>query len=217
MAWTYIEQAIESGVVVDPRDIDACLAGLAGEMNGHLDRDNMSGEAVDEDKIQDQALVSIGDNQQYDGGASLQTIPDHQTGQWIVLSDLTESVTTSDGELIVDADANLKWEIPGTVGDSSSNYKFEMRLLVDGNPIAHTGWCHHRRPRTGQSLTGSIPVAAGTHTIEVQIRAWSDPWYLLTNINNGTQIANTKASNFGYTDRDIDLLAGNVVWVHRKR
>lgn len=212
MAWRWIPQAIETGVVTDPRDLVRNQAEFAGEFNGHIDRDNVLAAQVTSGKPQIQALVAAGHNPQ--AGAPLQTIAAGQTGEWTDIATMQTSVTTDDGEIIVDADVSSQWT--GT-GGSAGNEKREFRLLANGIPIAHTGWVHEARLIYGASMTGSAPTFKGTTLLQVQIRVWVDPAAGLTNLVHGLAWGVAYTANPMFTLSPVDILAGNVCWVHRKR
>lgn len=209
MAWRWTAQAIESGVVVDPRDFTRNQAEYAGEFNGRLDRDNVAEGAVTAAKPVVKSIVEVFSNPQ--SGSPLQQIPDGQAGQWHVITAATTTVDTEDGEIIVDADVNAQWE-----AYSVGNEKWACQLVVDGLPIAQTGWTHVGRLMTSQSMTGRAVVSKGQTTIQILIRTWSDPWTGLPAMNNGTAPAATYSQNSGYTIMYLDILAANVCGVHRK-
>lgn len=225
MAWRWPAQIIETGVVVDPRDFVRNQMEFVGEFNGRLDRDNVGLSEVASSDLATQALVSAGSNPQ--SGSPLQDIGANQSGAWVEITSMQTSVTTEDGEIIVDADVSAQWTLDfggfgyAFGGPINYNDKWETRLLVNGIPVAHCGWTHVARVTTLQAMTGSAPVMKGSTTIQVQIRAWSDPWTNLSQINNGTSTNNsttgTSADNPGHTTTPLSVLAGNVVWIHRKR
>lgn len=210
MAWRWPAQIIETGVVVDPRDFVRNQMEFVGEFNGKLDRDNVGLDEVASSDLATQALVSAGSNPQ--SGSPLQTIPAGQAGEWTDVTTLQTSVTTDDGEIIVDSDLNMVWTPAAVIND-----KWEARTLVNGSVIASTGWTHLIRTASTRSMTGSSPVMKGTTTIQVQVRAWSDPWTGLSTITNGTATNSIRTLNTGYTLGTLYVYAGNVVWVHRKR
>ena len=210
MAWVWQEQVLETGVVVDPRDYTRNQAVLAGEFNGHLDRDNVGEGAVTSGKPVVKGIVEVFSNPQ--SGAPLQQIAAGQSGAWHTITSATTTLDTEDGEVIVDADVNAQWE-----AYSVGNEKWACRLVVNGLTVANTGWTHIARLSTVQSLTASAPVTKGQTTIQLLIRTWNDPWTGIPAMNAGTAPATTYSQNSGYTVRYLNILAANVCGVHRKR
>lgn len=210
MAWVWQEQALESGVVVDPRDFTRNQAVFAGEFNGHIDRDNVGEGAVTSGKPVVKGIVEVFSNPQ--SGSPLQQIAAGQSGAWHVISSATTTVDTEDGEVIVDADVNAQWETYGV-----RNNKWACQLVVNGIPIANTGWTHLNRMSTVQSMTGSAVVTKGQTTIQVLVRTWADAWTEIAEMNAGTAPANTRDLNEGYTTFYLNIVAVNVCGVHRKR
>lgn len=214
MAWRWIPQAIETGVVTDPRDLVRNQAEFAGEFNGRLDRDNVTTANVTADRVQAKALVEAGEL--ILEAADVQAIPAHQTRGWIAVTALTDTITVTDGDLIVDADVNTQWDM-SALPNPRGNEKHILRLLVGGIPIAHSGWSHINRTMTTVSLTGSLSVVTGPVAVSVEISLWADPWYNLTALNNGSNIGNTFLFNYYETLHPLSILAGRLVWVNRKR
>lgn len=203
-------QALETGVVLDPRDVMQNFNELAREINGNIDRDNLQTGAVTGSKLESEGVVMVFDNPQE--GSPLHTIAVGSTGQWENITGMSVTDTVDDGEIIVDADVNYEW-----AGATQSNQKCQFRTLVNGVQIAETGWGHTNRLKTVHSMTGSWPVVAGSVTVQVQGRAWNDPWYHLGDVNNGRNTSATKAFNLSYTLDALNIVAGNIVCVVRKR
>lgn len=210
MAWRWTAQAIESGVVVDPRDFTRNQAEYAGEFNGRLDRDNVAEGAVTAAKPVVKSIVEVFSNPQ--SGSPLQQIAAGQSGAWHVITAATTTLDTEDGEVIVDADINV--QTAAFVG--TGNEKWACQLVVDGLPIAQTGWTHRGRTMTSQSMTGRAVVSKGQTTIQILMRVWEDPWRNVAEMNNGTAPSSTYTLNDGYTNAAYDILAVNVCGVHRK-
>lgn len=222
MAWRWIPQAIETGVVTDPRDLVRNQAEFAGEFNGHIDRDNVATSGLSVGKFEPYALVSVEWSKVI--GAPLQTITEGAGGAWVNLVDdaattnlgagLPAEIDVEDGELIIDA------QICGGFDYSAAaafNQKWSSRLLVNGLAIAHTGWSHESRKRTVQSMTGSATVVRGQAVISLQIRAWSDLYFHLSAYSNGTALSNPEfITNHEYTIADLDILNASLCIVHRK-
>ena len=213
MAWQHQTQAVETGVVTDPRDFILNVDAYAREMNGFLDRDNFAAAAVTSAKIGVQELVAAGQNPYGDyGGAIVQAISGG-AGQWTEVSAAQTTITVDDGEMIVDADIVIKSTLLGaTYGE-----KWRTRLTIDGVDVAFTDWVSLTRTMTGVSLTGSAPVTTGTSVVQVFVQHYVDPNRLLTDLANGTNGTATFAQNPTTTGGTLDVITGNVVWVNRKR
>lgn len=212
MAWRYLARAVETGVVIDPRDFVMNQTEFAAEFNGLLDRDNIATAGLVAADFEAATFVEA----RYDNalGAPLQTIDAGAGGSWVEITDVTTSFTVDDGELIVDADINVEW--PATA--VPTNNKWEARLLINGNAVAHTGWGHQVRLKGAQALTGSCSVSAGTATVAINVRAWADPWTELDAYDSGN-MADVEAAfmlNPMYTTFDLDILAANLAIIHRK-
>lgn len=208
MAWRWQAQIIEAGVVADPRDFSRNEDEFAQEMAGYFDRDNVGAGQITSAKIASKALVSAGSNPQQ--GAPLQVVPSGSGGVWVTIDALTTPVSVDEGELIVDVD--VECEVPAP----AQNHKWQARVLLDGSPIAYTGWTAGYRKRTTVSLTGSAPVVNGSSSVTVQVRMWTDAYYHIADIAAGKP-ATMKSNNTIYLLNDTNVLSGNVVWVHRKR
>ena len=217
MAFEHDGQYIAAGVTVDPRDLMVNVKGVAGEMGGHLDRDNVpSGAPIVPAKWAVQAIMSTGSNPVGgDGsGTALQTLLNGQTGTWTTITPLTTTVPTDDGAIKVAMDVNWTW--PGAVYQTY-NDRLEVRLLIDGRVMSSSGWSTLARLTDSASLTGYAPTTAGTVTISVQMRAYMAPYTHLNDIRDGINVSTNSQDNPTKTSVNIDILGGNVVWEHRKR
>lgn len=213
MAWQHQTQAVETGVVTDPRDFILNVDTYAREMNGFLDRDNFAAAAVTSAKIGVQELVAVTSNPYGTYGTVVVQTIGTSAGQWIEVSSAQTLVTVDDGELIVDADVNVE-----TVPTLQNNEKWRTKLTIDGVDVAFTDWVQIMRGLTCVSLTGSAPVVTGTSTVQVFIQYYADAWRYLTDLANGTNVAgNTFDSNPMTTLGSVSVWTGNVVPVNRKR
>jgi hypothetical protein len=209
MAYREPLQAVETGVVLDPRDIMVNFNELAREVNGHIDRDNLVTGAVTSAKIATQEIVYLFDNPVE--GSPVYTVAAGATGQWEDITDMSKTVTLPGGDLIVDTDVNFTWS-EGTYSE-----KCQFRTLVNGVQIAETGWFQIRREQTVANMTGSAVITAGSNTVSVQVRAWRDPYYHMSDVNNGLNKAATSTYNIAYTLNTITITAGNIVGLVRAR
>lgn len=218
MAYRFLEQALESGVTVDPRDFNLNADALAQEANGFIDRDNVQTGAVTAAKCKVQALTAVAQNPRGD----IATPTDVQvlsagTGAWTEIADMRTTATVSEGELIVDADLNIVCgSVPDPLNATPSN-KWIAMLTIDGIPVAHSGWVHFMRVWTGVSLTGSAPVRSGTSVIAVFVKLYRDPSLHLSDLLNGVT-----PGGYAYTDNPMTtagatVKTGNVVYVNRRR
>lgn len=213
MSWRFHTQAIEAGVVTDVRDFMLNVDAYAREMAGFLDRDNFQTGAVTSAKIGVQELVSITSNPYGTyGTVVVQTIASG-AGAWVEVTSAQTVVTVDDGELIVDADVNIE-----TVPTIQNNEKWRTKMVIDGVDVAFTDWVQIMRGLTCVSLTGSLPVTAGSSVIQVYVQFYADPWRYLTDLANGTNVAgNTFQSNPLTPLGSIAVWTGNVIPVNRKR
>lgn len=209
MAYREPLQAVETGVVLDPRDVMVNFNELAREVNGHIDRDNLVTGAVTSAKIATQEIVYLFDNPVE--ASPVYTVAAGATGQWEDITDMSKTVTLPGGDLIVDTDVNFTWS-EGTYSE-----KCQFRTLVNGVQIAETGWFQIRREQTVANMTGSAVITAGSNTVSVQVRAWRDPYYHMSDVNNGLNKAATSQYNITYTLNTITITAGNIVGLVRAR
>lgn len=213
MAWEHSTQAVEPGVVTDPRDFIANVDTYARAMAGFLDRDNFQAGAVTSAKIGVKEIVAA-ENGPYGtyGTVVVQTIGS-SAGQWAEVTSARRSVSVEDGEVIVDADVNVE-----TVPTLQNNEKWRTMLTIDGVDVAYTDWVQVMRGLTCVSLTASAPVVTGTCTVQVFIQYYADPWRYLTDLANGTNVAgNTFTSNPMTTLGSVSIWTGNTVVVNRRR
>lgn len=202
-------QPVETGVVVDPRDVMDDFNTLVQEMNGYLDGNNVGYLQVTAAKIANEAFVYLFDNPQ---AAINQTIPQGDAGVWSDVTLLSTTIDVDDGEVQADAHINVT-----NVVAVPHHEKCAAQLIINGVVVGVTGWVHQSRIKTVLFMTGSLPVPAGTATISVQVRHWSDVWVLIDDVNNGTGNPSTvQAYNPAYTQHDLVVASGNVVGYHRK-
>ena len=211
MAWRWLAQAVEEGVVVDPRDFVRNENELAQEFGGYFDRDNVGPEQVTPAKPVAQAFVLATSNPQE--GSPLQTLPAGQTGIWVEITDMTTTADVREGEVIVDADVSCN---AGSAYISRNNL-WQARMTINGVPCAYTGWVQFNRLQTCVSMTGSAPVQTGSVSVQVQVRMWGAPFYHLTDLNNGVDWAVLFNYNLTQSTGDLQVLAGNVVIINRIR
>lgn len=209
MAWRWLAQAVEDGVVVDPRDFVRNENELAQEFGGYFDRDNVGPEQITPAKPVAQAFV-IADGS-HATGSPLQTLGAGQSGAWTEITSVTVTPDLEDGEVIVDGDVACQTTL------TTPTSKWQIRLLVNGYPVAYSGWVSFARRSTCVSVTGSMPIVTGSVAIQLQIRAWTDPQYHLTDLRNGDDTVNVQLYNPTTTFVDLSIVAANIVYVNRRR
>lgn len=215
MAFRYDEQYVEAGVVTDPRDLMVNVNAYASEMAGHMDRDSIPSSAtIAATKWAVQAIMSTGSNPVGGDGTIVQTLAAGQTATWTTITPMNTTVTTDDGALAVRMDINWSW-----TGATAQifNDRLEVRLLIDGRVVSVSGWSSIARLSDSLSLSGYVPVTAGSVTVSVQMRAYAAPYTFIDDINNGVNVSANTAANSPATSNLIDVIGGNVVWEHAKR
>lgn len=219
MAWQHQTQAVETGVVTDPRDFILNVDTYAREMNGFLDRDNFAAAAVTSAKIGVKEIVSVGDNPYGEWGtAVVQTILGG-AGQRTEVALAQTSAAVEDGEIIVDMDITIAGNpaVPAFPYPDGFGEKWRVVLVIDGAEVGFTDWVSIMRELTNVSLTSSVPVVTGTTVIQTFVQYYIEATYNLSWIAQGTFPSQTFASNPMTTTGTLGVWTGNTVWVNRKR
>lgn len=213
MAWRWEEDRFDSGDVADPRPVMRLFNGMAGELNGHLDRDNIPTGLLTKAKLDVKALVEAGS--QVDSSAAT-SFPAAQTGSWVTITTATRSITCpSDGFLRVSASIAFYWTV-----DPAYNFyndKAQLRLMINGQQRAITGWYHWAHSYDSCRMVGCAPVMAGTSSVIVQARVWAAPSAGTTDLSNGVTTSANVLLNPGSTYHPFGALNASITHTLRKR
>lgn len=210
MSWDFPEQYVATGDTVDPRDLAVNVNRYAGEINGHMDRDNVPAGILVRTKWPTGTFIVPGSNPS--GVGTLQQLGPNETGTWTTLTGSQNNVQTDDGAIKVTGQANFYWAI-----GYLNNDKVEFRLLINGQVAASSGWYTPARFRTTCRLVGVGPTTTGTTAIEMQWRAYAGPVTKIDDITNGVLVGASQLLNPPYTLTPVVLAALNVLWERRRR
>lgn len=210
MSWNFPDQYVATGDTVDPRDLAVNVNRYAGEINGHMDRDNVPAGILVRTKWPTGTFIVPGSNP---SGATLQQLGPNETGTWITITDSQNSVQTDDGALKVTGQVNFFWVLLTTV----NNDKLEFRLLINGQVAASSGWYTQGRPRGVCRLVGTGPTTTGTTAVEMQWRIYAAPITKIDDITNGVTVAASQLLNPSYAVNSVIAQAVNVLWERRRR
>lgn len=212
MAWRWEEDRFDAGDVADPRPVMRLFNGLAGEINGHLDRDNIPIGLITKAKLDSQALVDAGSQT---SAAAATAFPAAQVGSWVTVSTATRTITCpTDGYLRISASIAFYWTV---AVPNFYNDKAQLRLMINGQQRAITGWYHWAHTYDSCRMVGGSPVMAGTSTIVVQARVWAAPSAGTTDLANGDTTTAKVALNPGSTMHPFGALNASITHTFRKR
>lgn len=213
MAWVYAEQYFRTGEVADPRDFQRNVNRLAGEMNGHWDRDNTPRGTLTSAKLAVKALMATGSNpNQYVAGAPIQTLTAPLASVWTTIDPLT--TTAAVGDCGLKAIGTVLFQFTG-VGAITYNDKLDFRLLVDGNEVAKSGWYTWGRGWNSCRLAGLSSAPAGTSTLSMQARISTSPYTLIDDITNGVNLSAAYLANPQSSFFTVIIWAGNILYEAR--
>lgn len=213
MAWVHAPQYLWAGTTTDPRELMGNVFELAREPNGFTDRDNLGESVVGVAEVVTGTFNTLGSTE-YDYDVSPSSdfdLVDGETGAWREVTAITTNVTCVDGRLLAEL-----WGCYRTYGVGFPAYQtvYEFRLLIDGVPVAESGWISFHRNKTSFHLIGSAPVDVGTHTISLQWRGYGKPHEGITNIANGILDDTTVEPSTAVSAR---ISKAGLVWRHQKR
>lgn len=212
MAWRWEEDRFDAGDVADPRPVMRLFNGLAGEINGHLDRDNIPTGLITKAKLDSQALVDAGSQV---SNSAATAFPAAQVGSWVTVSTATRTITCpTDGYLRISASIAFYWTVAVT---NFYNDKAQLRLMINGQQRAITGWYHWAHTYDSCRMVGGSPVMAGTSTVIVQARVWAAPSAGTTDLANGDTTTAKVALNPGSTMHPFGALNASITHTFRKR
>ena len=211
MAWTYESDRFASGEVVDPRPVMRLFNRLAGEINGHLDRDNVPRGLLTKDELEVGALREDGS---VNGYTPIQLFA-YQGGSWTDIgTGATATPTiTSDSIIRVVGCVNYSW----FVGSLQYNSRVQFRLMINGAQVAISGWLHNAHAKSSAKLIGISPVPAGPSTITLQIRTYGAVWTHIDDIRNGITTTGAYTDNPSYAIHPMFVLAAGLTYTIRKR
>lgn len=213
MAWTYEMDRFDSGDVADPRPVMRVFNGLAGEMNGHWDRDNVPSQILTKDKLAAKAIIAVGNTT---NDTPVTTLPPGQSGGWSTVDIATTTITCDyDGALRVSASLNHYVTLDPTL--IRYNDKYQFRMMINGQQVAISGWYASAHTRTSCRLVGLSSVSSGSTVVTIQARAWAAPFVYLSNITNGIGLSAAYSSNRSSTTHDLYVVRCSVSYTFRKR
>ena len=197
MAFRYREKVVTDGEAIDPSDWTENMTALAGEFNGHLDRDNFPIEVFEEKHIGlrefNQIFVTArerNNSQQLSGSTT-----DFQTA-----SESISFEANADGVVIVHWSGWHGWDygdgermegnfvVTGSTlrAPSSHNNRqastglspatqhyIGFRILVNGNEVSTSRFNTWLRVKDCWYLTGVAPVSPGPVNVDVQARIFA--------------------------------------------
>lgn len=156
-----------TGTLATPHEINAELAAILAQHNGGLDRENIDGEQIINEKVgnnelQDVAMFTEVTQQTVtidDGGfpGSTYAVPDSSGDPWIVERSFDE-----EGQLTVHFGTSI------TLASGVLGLLIHVYILVDGVTVAQLDAGPSGRGHTVIELEGSVPVPAGSHVVEVR-------------------------------------------------
>lgn len=149
------------GMTLTPHPLNAELNAIVGEMNGHLDRDN----------IPDRLLVTEHVNPDVFHGilwltdTVTQAIPSgSEASAWVVPDGMFGTIVTGDGRLEVEA--HVQWN--ATALTSTGVRAPLVRIRVDGRMVPSDVQRSFLEDNAA-AVTANVPVGPGTHRVEVVV------------------------------------------------
>lgn len=167
MARSYKQADMKAGDIVTPVEMNEEFRSVIGELNGHLDRDNLpAGTVTDRDKIAVDTFNTIFFTEDVTSVAITRSgFTDRQ--QWFDVDGMVATITTGDGALEIEAQITLSVQ-----ADQGS---FDFGIFVDGTLVARSDpELPAKWNRDSKCLDVEVPVGAGPHTIKSRIRIQPD-------------------------------------------
>ena len=197
MSFRYREKVVADGEAIDPSDWTENMKALAGEFNGHLDRDNFPIELFEEKHIgrrefnQIYATARESNNGQEIAGSTT----DFQTA-----SESISFEADADGVVIVHWSGTHKWNygqsertesnliVSGqalkppyfhnnrqcwNAQSAATQHYLGFRILVNGNEVSTSRFNTWLRVYDCWYLTGVAPVSPGPVNVDVQVRMFA--------------------------------------------
>ena len=166
MAWRYRERDFESGDILDPRDWNLNWEGLAEEMNGNMDRDNVGAGEIGTAQLGNTAL----DYAEATLGTSAATVDDPESPGWRLIDDMEKdlSVDSDEGvacELCVQVSAD---NVPS--GSDPDAHLYHVRLTLGGFVVAESGPISMVHTEYCVYICGTGLAVSGSNTLRGEIR-----------------------------------------------
>jgi len=209
MAYTYPEDRIVSGEVIDPRPINRTLGRYYAEFDGMLDRDNFELAAFTDAKIQSISGTNTSSTVSLQGPCRqlkawrATTIQDFLAGSTPcqhtpitgdVGSTFGGNIITLDSSLAIDFSCWYNWDDQASgAGAPTLGQVAEFYLTVDGLIVDTTGPVYVPNTRACVHLCPYIPVGAGTHTITA--------WVMFYMFNSG--VVSSSTANSHVNEREL--------------
>lgn len=166
MSRIHPEEYWEDGDIYSPDEPNREFAAIAGEMNGHIDADNISALLITGAK----AALDLFHEIIWVEDAGPDTFSEENTdlNNWQVLETVT--VTTGDGRLKLEGQCSCDCEVFVTTAQIDQVAHFELGIMLDGDVVARSGWSSGLVNSETATCIGAPFVAPGSHTVELAIR-----------------------------------------------
>jgi hypothetical protein len=177
MAQRYRQEPVQSGDVLDPVIWNENHAEFAAEFNNALDRDNLPVASITEEMIVPRNFNRIdSDGFSTSGGVNV-FVSDMSRADWQRTDGFGLRIAEFEFEADVDSltisefGCNHLWTDWATLSGTPPEDQARFRIVMDGIPVAETGWYSSNRERESVYLVGAVPIVAGRHTawVEVQV------------------------------------------------
>ena len=172
MAWKHRKRRANDSDIIDPDDWNEDARNFADEMNGFLDRDNISERELGHSHVADGSFNSVVNKRKF-GENNWFTLSGESTRYEGSLASYTLNATDN-GMLICEFSGELGFTNPATRNyiKGIANYKqmVDIRLLVDGESICLAPSISEFSYHQPFYLCGAIPIEAGFHHITVEAR-----------------------------------------------
>lgn len=191
MGLRYRQRYFESGDILEPRDWNYNWAELASEVNGNLDSHNLATGAITEAHYNSRAASNI----RGDSATDSLTTQDNVVS-WINDDGAASPVDVAEVSFTADVDCVVVCEFGCTIdwdaadyagGGGASSLQFSegacvrFRIVVDGVPIAESGFLEESIEENSVYLCGVGIMQAGSHVVRVEYQKL----YIDDHINEG--------------------------------
>lgn len=172
MAWRYRMWPIQDDNLLDPYEVwNLPMAEYAEEMNGYLDRDNIGNQWLTDDHIVDDQFHQV-----LSAGSTTAGNIDRSNSQWtetLSVGAMPRSTFTVSDDTVVEAHLGVQiiQDFDNAVTNLNYTRAVRVRILVDGEEIARSGWVAELHEYSREHIFGVTVVAPGDHevTSELQI------------------------------------------------
>jgi hypothetical protein len=176
LSFKYRNRYFEDGDAVDPRDWTHNIANYTEEFNGYLNRDNLPLNGISTDMLVSESCTSV-----YSQLLQTQASIALDNAGWQE-DDGTTSFNKLEFSAATDGLLTVEWSgaftVPTTHGSdvwpstvNLGDWFLTLRILVDGIEVCHIPRCINYFTKSAEYMVGTIPLAAGVHTVSLQARA----------------------------------------------